>query len=1241
MPPTDRRRRRTAGEKLSERPEESSAQVMTPMRMKLRVRRRGNEAAGGGGLAGGSPPGEEEEEESGRERRSRRKRKLTHPPAAAIASSSSPPSSSTSARAAVAEEASPDSKCPICLDRFNNLAYLDRCLHRFCFPCIQEWSHSKAECPLCKQPFASILHSVRAEDDFKEYMLRPPPPGSGVAATVAVVAAVASTARRSHQMRLMLRRHRAGEAGEASARRRRRERGGDRTGVWAWYLHAPPLTLPPLPPRPPVVEEDGEEGGDLEEQRARGGAPVTEYGAVLEGLREAAAPVAASDRESRRLMSRLAARRQLQREGGAMRRLREREMVAFRRALYRCGVRVRGIAGATDQGRQQHDVTAESFHQNPAHIDRLRPWLQRELTVLYGAQGSHVKAVQRVIVALLARHGLEDTPTIEEELRPHLSARTEHFLHELVSFARSTLSLDDYDLQAAYEPAEPNVDVVTSSTDSSSSVIAISEGEEEEGRVGGKSDERPPARKGGGLDDFIQSGSCLSLSAWDDETPGPSYSTAEPSCSLAPLSFSPAPQELANEEAVHKQQEDEEECLIVGYKKPIAERTPELVQLSSSDTENDKDTPTKGPALPPITQPLPSPLPPLSYVPSIPPSTSRCHGNEPDAQQEEKPAGRRQRSWSGSSDRSRNSVPSLDPTPPGESEWRRERPTPSGGGARERRLRKRSRRERPRRRGTLCNPNRSIYPPMMHQRSRPPSPSHSVSPPPSPLNASWDRHRPSPLTTSSFCSGSSSSSPQTWTRRPPPTLVSAADGSDAHHVEKPGGKRKYKSRHLDNDKDPTWRLSGGRHPEGRKEGRRRGRGEARRREKEATRERGGDSGGRRREERSPSVEIIYEGTFIPTAIEGPPRKRRRRRPRRTQPSSPPVVITLDSDSGCDVIARKSASSSPVSSQQTVDFSDLPPLPLPNTPGVGGALNADIGELPDDILERGSHGSDAEPGQSEALPVDVEVDGGRGSPLGLGDDEGAMRMADGGAQSRSDAHLLASILVHLNRDDPDETGRPGLDSAPVLPPLEPLLKWDGPVRSCDRTTPPLQHRDGGGGRSSPRPPLDLGADSVDSDVTGCYQGAELVRPSSSLERLFEPLVTTPSPHGDVPSCPPAPGDPQEATWSSPRHPPDPPSGSDSSSALDAAPPPSKLHSSLDGVRKSPSPFDAHPRQDLDPSGPRTPRPPSGVFAGVFSRANCDHASADAPSLRKGEAPPTPVGLGFFPPDLLSGSDQHPD
>ena len=68
---------------------------------------------------------------------------------------------------------SPDSKCPICLDRFENPAYLDYCSHRFCFQCVQEWSKTKAECPLCKQPFLSIVHSMRSEDDFQVYTVRP------------------------------------------------------------------------------------------------------------------------------------------------------------------------------------------------------------------------------------------------------------------------------------------------------------------------------------------------------------------------------------------------------------------------------------------------------------------------------------------------------------------------------------------------------------------------------------------------------------------------------------------------------------------------------------------------------------------------------------------------------------------------------------------------------------------------------------------------------------------------------------------------------------------------------------------------------------------------------------------------------------------------------------------------------------------------------------------------------------
>ncbi|KAG7458663.1 hypothetical protein MATL_G00222960, partial [Megalops atlanticus] len=87
-------------------------------------------------------------------------------------------SSSGKASQPVTTEASPDSKCPICLDRFNNMAYLDRCLHKFCFRCIHEWSKNKAECPLCKQAFNSIFHTIKAENDFKEFVLRPTENGS-------------------------------------------------------------------------------------------------------------------------------------------------------------------------------------------------------------------------------------------------------------------------------------------------------------------------------------------------------------------------------------------------------------------------------------------------------------------------------------------------------------------------------------------------------------------------------------------------------------------------------------------------------------------------------------------------------------------------------------------------------------------------------------------------------------------------------------------------------------------------------------------------------------------------------------------------------------------------------------------------------------------------------------------------------------------------------------------------------
>ena len=62
-------------------------------------------------------------------------------------------------------------RCPVCLDSWDDAAYVMPCLHQFCYPCIVRWAESKPKCPLCKRRVQSIVHSVRADDDFKELVV--------------------------------------------------------------------------------------------------------------------------------------------------------------------------------------------------------------------------------------------------------------------------------------------------------------------------------------------------------------------------------------------------------------------------------------------------------------------------------------------------------------------------------------------------------------------------------------------------------------------------------------------------------------------------------------------------------------------------------------------------------------------------------------------------------------------------------------------------------------------------------------------------------------------------------------------------------------------------------------------------------------------------------------------------------------------------------------------------------------
>ncbi|KAL1249247.1 hypothetical protein QQF64_020252 [Cirrhinus molitorella] len=433
--------------------------------------------------------------------------------------------------------ASPDSKCPICLDSFKNVASLNRCLHRFCFRCIHEWSKNKAECPLCKQPFHSIFHSVKGENDFKEFMVQPAENGAAPNAA----------------------------AGEPPARvlRPRVLRGRERRGHRAQQ---------PAPSSSPPLEDD----------------------VMFDGLTDAVA--LAENQDVQQMVLRLTARRHGRGEGRSLRRLRDQDVVAFRRALYRTG---------------------------------------RELTVLYGSHGSLVNIVQNIIISRIMNYNMEDS-AIRDELRPFLLARTDHFLHELVSFARSTLNMEVYDQQAVYDCPAPSYEEGSSSD---LSVIAISEDDDDHDSEANVT-ENPSVVQERLASVATASGveSLPNQSAWDDETPGPSYSTllpsssqsqdegAEPSSSTAPPlsaldmtlpaasgSVSPGPGE----------DDEEEECLIVGYVKPMAERTPELVQLSSDSSEEEQEPTTAETTAPiPKTEASQVQLPSQSHMNLLSPSSS-------------------------------------------------------------------------------------------------------------------------------------------------------------------------------------------------------------------------------------------------------------------------------------------------------------------------------------------------------------------------------------------------------------------------------------------------------------------------------------------------------------------------------------------------------------------------------------------------------------------------------------------
>ncbi|XP_036593550.1 E3 ubiquitin-protein ligase Topors-like [Trichosurus vulpecula] len=129
----------------------------------------------------------------------------------------------------------------------------------------------------------------------------------------------------------------------------------------------------------------------------------------------------------------------------------EEVVIKFRRALYFSGLRVLYVKGG---GFHRH-ISADYFLRNPKCLQRLIPWLKRELIAIFGDYGYTAKNILTIILQNMTEYDL-DSQTFSEILGPYLLQYNEHFLHEFISFARSPFSMKTYDQRAIYECPSPS-----------------------------------------------------------------------------------------------------------------------------------------------------------------------------------------------------------------------------------------------------------------------------------------------------------------------------------------------------------------------------------------------------------------------------------------------------------------------------------------------------------------------------------------------------------------------------------------------------------------------------------------------------------------------------------------------------------------------------------------------------------------------------------------------------------------
>ncbi|KAG8037766.1 hypothetical protein G9C98_005977 [Cotesia typhae] len=104
---------------------------------------------------------------------------------------------------------------------------------------------------------------------------------------------------------------------------------------------------------------------------------------------------------------------------------------------------------SAQERRQRRNIYRTGEWRYPQEINRLIPWINRDLQTIFNPEQTPIAYVLDRITSLLQRYDMR-SPEFRNEIRPLLQLETDHFIHELMNYASTDLTMAAYDDTVTY-----------------------------------------------------------------------------------------------------------------------------------------------------------------------------------------------------------------------------------------------------------------------------------------------------------------------------------------------------------------------------------------------------------------------------------------------------------------------------------------------------------------------------------------------------------------------------------------------------------------------------------------------------------------------------------------------------------------------------------------------------------------------------------------------------------------------